>query len=288
MPAATWRSSVTRASSVSSFFDSPSKSGARRSASTFLLWVSRRTGQVYNGAVRTCETGSRAGGDAVREERRPQHRLPGARRRADRPRLHARLHVAPRAEPVVAAVQELPRAGCVVLALIVFDRRGTGLSDRILALGSFEEMMDDIRAVMDAVGSERAALLGGAEGGPICALFAATFPERTSALVLVGVVRAADVGAGLPLGARRRRRSSGSSLGYETNWGHEGLRPQRAGAVGRRGRAIRGVVRAGLPLRRHAVVRPRVVPGHDGDRRPRRPARDPRADARAPPLRATA
>ena len=68
--------------------------------------------------------------------------------------------------------------------LIVFDRRGTGLSDRILTLGAYDEMLDDIRAVMDAAGSERAALLGGAEGGPICALFAATFPERTSALVL--------------------------------------------------------------------------------------------------------
>jgi pimeloyl-ACP methyl ester carboxylesterase/class 3 adenylate cyclase len=68
--------------------------------------------------------------------------------------------------------------------LIVFDRRGTGLSDRILALGSYDEMLDDVRSVLDAVGSESAALFGGAEGGPLCALFAATFPERTSALIL--------------------------------------------------------------------------------------------------------
>jgi len=68
--------------------------------------------------------------------------------------------------------------------LVVFDRRGTGLSDRILTLGSFEELMDDIGVVLDAVGLERAALFGGAEGGPMCVLFAATFPERTSALVL--------------------------------------------------------------------------------------------------------
>jgi pimeloyl-ACP methyl ester carboxylesterase len=68
--------------------------------------------------------------------------------------------------------------------LIVFDRRGTGLSDRILEIGAYEEMVDDVLAVMDAAGSRRAALLGGAEGGPICALFAATFPERTAALVL--------------------------------------------------------------------------------------------------------
>jgi pimeloyl-ACP methyl ester carboxylesterase/class 3 adenylate cyclase len=68
--------------------------------------------------------------------------------------------------------------------LIIFDRRGTGLSDRILALGSFEELMNDIGVVLDAVGSERATLFGGAEGGPMCVLFAATFPERTTALVL--------------------------------------------------------------------------------------------------------
>ena len=68
--------------------------------------------------------------------------------------------------------------------LILFDRRGTGLSDRTLTLGSFEELLDDMTAVLDAASSERAALFGGAEGGPMCALFAATFPERTQALVL--------------------------------------------------------------------------------------------------------
>lgn len=68
--------------------------------------------------------------------------------------------------------------------VMIFDRRGTGLSDRVGALVTYEEMMDDVRAVMDAVGSDRAALLGSVEGGPMCALFAATHPERTSALVL--------------------------------------------------------------------------------------------------------
>ena len=87
--------------------------------------------------------------------------------------------------------------------LIVFDRRGTGLSDRILALGSYEEMLDDVRAVLDDVGSEQAALFGGAEGGPICALFAATFPERTSALILGVVLRPTGLGARLSLGPQR-------------------------------------------------------------------------------------
>jgi len=68
--------------------------------------------------------------------------------------------------------------------LIKFDRRGTGLSDRSFSLGSFDEMMDDIASVLDAASSERAALFGGAEGGPMCALFAATYPERTAALIL--------------------------------------------------------------------------------------------------------
>jgi pimeloyl-ACP methyl ester carboxylesterase len=69
--------------------------------------------------------------------------------------------------------------------LILFDKRGTGLSDRV-ELPSLEVRMDDVRAVLDAVGSERAALLGYSEGGPMSALFAATYPDRTSALVMIG------------------------------------------------------------------------------------------------------
>ncbi|HSB40133.1 MAG TPA: adenylate/guanylate cyclase domain-containing protein [Gaiellaceae bacterium] len=72
--------------------------------------------------------------------------------------------------------------------LILFDKRGTGLSDRVPVdqLPILEERMDDVRAVMDAAGSERAALLGVSEGGAMSALFAATHPERTAALVLYG------------------------------------------------------------------------------------------------------
>ena len=67
--------------------------------------------------------------------------------------------------------------------LILFDKRGTGLSDRPRTL-TLEAQMDDIRAVLDAVDSERAALLGAIQGSLLCALFAATYPERTQALVL--------------------------------------------------------------------------------------------------------
>jgi pimeloyl-ACP methyl ester carboxylesterase len=68
--------------------------------------------------------------------------------------------------------------------LILFDKRGTGLSDRMAGIATLEERMDDVRAVMDAVGCERAALFGVSEGGPMSLLFAATYPERAQALVL--------------------------------------------------------------------------------------------------------
>jgi class 3 adenylate cyclase len=72
--------------------------------------------------------------------------------------------------------------------LIKFDKRGTGMSDRvdIQRLPTLEQRMDDVRAVMDAAGAERAALFGISEGGPMSALFAATYPERTTALLLYG------------------------------------------------------------------------------------------------------
>jgi pimeloyl-ACP methyl ester carboxylesterase len=70
--------------------------------------------------------------------------------------------------------------------LVTFDKRGTGLSDRVAAIPTLEQRMDDVRAVMDAVGSERAALIGVSEGGPMSMLFAATYPERTVALILYG------------------------------------------------------------------------------------------------------
>ena len=67
--------------------------------------------------------------------------------------------------------------------LIMFDKRGTGMSDRAQGIANLETRMDDVRAVMDAAGSERAALFGVSEGGPMSALFAATYPERIWALI---------------------------------------------------------------------------------------------------------
>jgi pimeloyl-ACP methyl ester carboxylesterase len=86
--------------------------------------------------------------------------------------------------------------------LIMFDKRGTGMSDRASQVFTLEQRMDDVRAVMDAVGSERAALFGISEGGPMSILFAATYPERTTALVMYGSYArrswAPDHPAGLP------------------------------------------------------------------------------------------
>ncbi len=72
--------------------------------------------------------------------------------------------------------------------LILFDKRGTGLSDRVpnQLLPTLEQRMDDVRAVMEAAGSEKAAILGVSEGGPMSALFAATYPEKTLGLAMVG------------------------------------------------------------------------------------------------------
>lgn len=70
--------------------------------------------------------------------------------------------------------------------LIRFDKRGTGLSDRYPGIASMEERMDDVRAVMDATGSKQAFLMGVSEGGPLSALFAATYPERVRGLILYG------------------------------------------------------------------------------------------------------
>src|SRR4029077_14622288 len=70
--------------------------------------------------------------------------------------------------------------------LVIFDKRGTGLSDRVAGIPDLETRMDDVRAVMDAAGAERAALVGASEGGPMSVLFAATYPERTRALVVYG------------------------------------------------------------------------------------------------------
>jgi pimeloyl-ACP methyl ester carboxylesterase len=102
--------------------------------------------------------------------------------------------------------------------VILFDKRGTGLSDRVTDTPMLEERMDDVRAVMDAVGSRRAALLGYSEGGPMCLLFAATYPERTQALITVGSFARMARGADYPIGRSREQQEELLQLVRE-HWG---------------------------------------------------------------------
>jgi pimeloyl-ACP methyl ester carboxylesterase len=111
--------------------------------------------------------------------------------------------------------------------LILFDKRGTGLSDRVADLPNLETRMDDLRAVMDTVGSERAALFGYSEGGPMCALFAATYPLRTSALMMQGSYARRTWAPDYPWGPTREaleewmaacQRDWGGPVGLDRRW----------------------------------------------------------------------
>jgi pimeloyl-ACP methyl ester carboxylesterase len=104
--------------------------------------------------------------------------------------------------------------------LITFDKRGTGLSDRVAesALPTLEQRMDDVRAVMDAVGCSRAALVGVSEGGPMSALFAATYPERTVALVMYGTYARRIRDTDYPW-APTGEEAAAVLAAYQQNWG---------------------------------------------------------------------
>ncbi len=119
--------------------------------------------------------------------------------------------------------------------LIRFDKRGTGLSDRAVDVPTLEQRMDDVRVVMDAVRSERAAVFGISEGGPMCALFAATYPGRTSALILYGSFARIAWAADLPWG-RTMEEQQARLASFERSWGTgaivESFAPSTAADVG--------------------------------------------------------
>jgi len=102
--------------------------------------------------------------------------------------------------------------------LIRFDKRGTGMSDRVAGAPSLELRMDDVRAVMDAVGSARAALFGVSEGGPMSALFAATYPERTVALIIYGSFARRVTAPDYPWGMSRQEWDAYCEA-IEVHWG---------------------------------------------------------------------
>jgi pimeloyl-ACP methyl ester carboxylesterase len=171
--------------------------------------------------------------------------------------------------------------------LILFDKRGTGLSDRVSVteLPTLEQRMDDVRAVLEAVGSERAVLLGVSEGGPLCALFAATHPARTEALIMTGCyarrMKAPDYPWGVtqeerdafcqtileewggPVGIEERAPSKASDPAFREWWAsylRMGASPGAAVALTRMNAAID--VRAVLP----SIRVPTLVLHRSGDR----------------------
>ncbi len=103
--------------------------------------------------------------------------------------------------------------------LIVLDKRGMGMSERVPGATPLEVRMDDIRAVMDAVGSERAAILGESEGGPLAILFAAAHPERTGALILQGAEVRERTDEDWPWGESTPEEFEASMAGLRERWG---------------------------------------------------------------------
>jgi class 3 adenylate cyclase len=129
----------------------------------------------------------------------------------------------PSLERVLERVKQFAR-------LITFDRRGSGLSDPLAGAPTLEEQMDDVIAVMDAAGSERAAILGTLEGGPMAALFAATYPDRVSALVLYAAFARATWAPGYEwtwTAEERDRRMAEMVTRWGEGWVPAGVAPSR-------------------------------------------------------------
>lgn len=103
--------------------------------------------------------------------------------------------------------------------VILFDKRGSGLSDRDVGESTIEDRMDDLRAVLDAAGSEKAACIGFSEGGPLSILYAASYPDRVRALVLLGTFPTAVEDDDFPHGAKLRGALNQMLEVAESNWG---------------------------------------------------------------------
>ncbi len=120
-----------------------------------------------------------------------------------------------------------------IARIILFDKRGTGLSDRVVEFPTLEERMDDIRAVMDAVNSEKAVLFGHSEGGSVSALFAATYPNRTVSLITFGIFAKRIFAPNYPWAPTHEERQKVYDM-IENSWGSgdmnlESLAPSKAG-----------------------------------------------------------
>lgn len=140
--------------------------------------------------------------------------------------------------------------------LILFDKRGTGLSDPVAGPAPLEERMDDLRAVMDAAHSERAAVVGLSEGGPLAVLFAATYPERVTALALCGTYACANPDASDNPGGAKWAEATQTIEEATEMWGTWGtgrflslLAPS----------AERGLQRQGMAMFERAAASPRMA-----------------------------
>jgi class 3 adenylate cyclase len=143
--------------------------------------------------------------------------------------------------------------------VISFDKRGQGLSDRLSGTASLEERMDDVRAVMDAVGSKRAAVMGISEGCVMSALFAATYPERVSQLLLYGGYAAATVLAdNWEERATLRMKLWGTGAFFKAVWPSQATNPDAValGAKFERLSTSPGGIRATVLLNGQIDVRP--------------------------------
>jgi len=142
--------------------------------------------------------------------------------------------------------------------VLLFDKRGMGLSDRVQA-GTLEERMDDVRAVMDAVGSDRAALIGVSEGGPLSILFAASYPERTTALLLCGAEVKEETTDDWPWGEGTRAELEESMATVSERWGRFDLgalvMPSHAGDARLEGCYRRLMVQGASPAAAEAFMR---------------------------------
>ena len=254
-----------------------------RSASAFLLCSSPPTRRVYNRSsvqLRHCQSwrAQRDTRRAASSTSRTRCSVTARSISSSRPGYMSHLEQNQWWPPYKAFLDRMASFS----RLIVFDRRGTGLSDRILDIGCLRGD-GGRRSRRDGRGGLRA---GSADR---------RCRGRADLRALRRDVPGADIGAhsrrrptpdggGRPTipGGSTRRRSDAilaptRHSGAAANFGLRSLAPSR-----RRRRAVPGVVRAGLPLRGHAVVRARLVPSHDGDRHSRCPACDPRAHARHP------
>ncbi len=143
--------------------------------------------------------------------------------------------------------------------LILFDKRGMGMSDRVPGATTLEERMDDIRAIMDAVGSQRATIMGESEGGPLALLFAAAHPERTTSLVLQGAEVRERTDADWPWGEATRDEFEANQATIPDRWGQglgiDQIAPSVAGQAWARAWRGRVQVNAATPGSAEAFMR---------------------------------